>query len=123
MTLLSCRAPSGDEAKFASPDKIAGTAASTVFCVVAGSNPNGDAILTMRLGVRNCVRAERMFAYMAGSSLSASAARLPLLSAKGQRSPRQPSRQSGTEYGVECVPPPRPPANQGSHPFRQGGAA
>src|SRR5215510_7855801 len=104
MTLLSCRAPSGDEAKFASPDKIAGTAASTVFCVVAGSNPNADAILTMRLGVRNCVRAERMFADMVGSSIKCISGKTAPAECEGAaQAPDVAAVRNGVRGGV-CAP-------------------
>ena len=70
MASASRRSPSGLEASFARPERIAGTAAATAVCAVARSEmPNADAILATRSGVKTCDTADTIFPCMASSSL------------------------------------------------------
>src|SRR5262249_38806256 len=64
-------APSGFEARFANPDRIAGAAAPTTLRASAASEmPATDAILETRSGVRNCDRADTILPFMVGFSLT-----------------------------------------------------
>src|SRR5262245_57844674 len=67
----SCRAPSGFETRFASPERIAGTAPDIVFCPLATSEiPAAEAILATRSGFKNSVSNGVIFPYIATSLLA-----------------------------------------------------
>src|SRR5262249_13362675 len=67
----SCRAPSGFETRFASPERIACTAPDIVFYPLATSEiPAAEAILATRSGFRKSVSTGVIFLYIAACLLA-----------------------------------------------------